>query len=393
METMISTQRALELIHEHVCVMEPVLLPLEEAFGLTLAEDVTSSVDVPSFVQSNMDGYAFAFEVGATSYVLAGEVAAGQFPDMTLERGQAVRIFTGSPLPYGADTVVMQEKVQVISDQLLLPEEGILKGEHVRQPGSEIASGTVVLEKGSIISPAAAGILASVGENRVKVYPRPLVGILVTGNELQKPGQKLEKGQIYESNSYTLVAALQQLHIKTVITYAHDAPEEIEKQIRYLLKGNDMVLITGGVSVGTYDFTWEALERCGVKTIFHRVRQKPGKPLLFGMKDAIPVFGLPGNPGSVLTCFYEYVRPAIQTLTNQNCLLQEIVAPTAQDIVTPVGLTCYLKGYYNGETVIPLSGQESYKVSPYARANCLIVVPEQSPGIAAGSPVSIHLIP
>lgn len=393
METMISTQRALELIQEHVHGMEPVLLPLEESFGLSLAEDVTSSVDVPSFVQSNMDGYAFAFEESTTTYVLAGEVAAGQFPDMTLERGQAVRIFTGAALPPGSDTVVMQERAREASGHLVIPDDGTRRGEHVRQIGAEIEKGALVLEKGSIISPAAAGILASVGENRVKVYPRPLVGILVTGNELQKPGQKLEKGQIYESNSHTLVAALQQLHIKTVIAYAQDAPEEIEKQIRYLLKGCDMVLITGGVSVGAYDFTLEALEHCGVRTVFHRVRQKPGKPLLFGMKGAIPVFGLPGNPGSVLTCFYEYVRLAIQTLINQNCLLQEIVAPTAQDIVTPVGLTCYLKGYYNGETVIPLSGQESYKVSPYARANCLIVVPEQSPGIAAGSPVSIHLIP
>jgi molybdopterin molybdotransferase len=287
----------------------------------------------------------------------------------------------------------MQEKVKVVSGRLMLPEEVIHKGEHVRLPGSEIASGTVVIEKGTIISPAAAGILASVGAINAKVYPRPKVGILVTGSELQKPGQTLEKGQIYESNSYTLLAALHQLHIDGVLAYAKDDPEEMESQIRTILQQCDLLLITGGVSVGTYDYTCQALEKCGVSLVFHKVRQKPGKPLLFGMKEKIPVFGLPGNPGSVLTCFYEYVIPAIERLTLQKCILKALDSPLSHDISKPRALTCFFKGYFDGKTATVLSGQESFKMASYNQANCLIMVPEEIEGCAVRDLVKIHLIP
>jgi molybdopterin molybdotransferase len=393
METMISAEKALALIREQVQCMDAVVLPLEKTFGLALAEDVVSSISVPSFVQSNMDGYAFAYEEGTYSYEITGEVAAGQFPDFTLQRGEAIRIFTGAPLPNGADTVVMQEKVQVVSGRLILPEEGIHKGEHVRLPGSEIAAGTVLVEKGTIISPAAAGMIASVGVQNIKVYPKPKVGILVTGNELQRPGQRLEKGQIYESNSYTLLAALHQLHMEAMLANAKDDPEEMESQISTLLQQCDLVLITGGVSVGTYDYTRQALENCGVSIAFHKVRQKPGKPLLFGMKETIPVFGLPGNPGSVLTCFYEYVSPAIERLTFQKCALKSQDAPLSHDISKPRALTCFFKGYFDGKTATVLSGQESFKMASYNQANCLIMVPEEINGCMSGDLVKIHLIP
>ena len=394
METMISAGQALELIKMNVMPLDAVTVNLKEAGALALAADIISTISIPAFAQSGMDGYAFAWDENRTSYTLCGEVAAGSEQPFVVQPGTAVRIFTGAAVPEGADTVLMQEKATLESGQLVLPAEKIKKGEHVRPIGSEIICGSRALEKGTMLRPASIGFLAGIGVEEVTVYPKPTIGILVTGNELQKPGMPLRHGQVYESNSYALSAALQQLQMEQVkIVQAPDNLEQLTEQLTLLLKEADMVLVTGGVSVGDYDFTLSAMEGSGVTPIFHKVKQKPGKPLLFGKKDRQLVFGLPGNPASVLTCFYTYVLPAIGWLMGRDTALQQLQVPLLHDFRKPEGLTHFLKAFYDGTGATLQTGQESYKLSSFATANCLAVFPEQCGAVEAGSLIQIQMIP
>ncbi len=393
METLISVEYARKLICDNIVPLSAVTLALEETNQLILAEAIIANMDMPAFPQSNMDGYAFEYQEGKTKYILTGEVAAGADQPFRFEKGSAIRIFTGAPIPAGADTVLMQEKAKVESGYLILPETGIQQGDHVRSVGADIKMGHQVLPSQTTVTPAIIGLLASIGIHQLPVYPMPKIGILVTGNELQKPGMPLGYGQVYESNSYTLAAALNQLQIKDItIVAAKDDLSQLTTQLNHLLELSDMVLITGGVSVGDYDFTLQAMKQSGVTTIFHKVKQKPGKPLLFGKKGNQIVFGLPGNPASVLSCFYEYVLPAIGLLSQRNIALKKLEVPLAHDFKKTEGLTHFLKAIYQHDKVTILTGQESFKLSAFVSANCLVVLPEQGSQFNAGDLVTIHLL-
>jgi molybdopterin molybdotransferase len=394
METMITVARAWTLIKEHVMTLATVKVNLKEAGGLVLAQDIIASKDVPSFSQSNMDGYTFCFNENNQPYTIVGEVAAGASQIKAIEKGTAVRIFTGALVPEGADTVLMQEKAKIDGVVLTVLDEKIKKGDHVRAIGSEIKKGERALTKGMILKPAAIGFIAGMGIEKVMVYPAPRIGILVTGNELQTVGSDLKEGQVYESNSYTLMAALEALNIKEIkVKQVKDDLVQITNELNSLIKETDIVLMTGGVSVGDYDFTLMAFDNCQVKTVFHKIKQKPGKPLLFGLKAEKIIFGLPGNPSSVLTCFYEYVLPAIEKLTYQTVSLKAIQAPIAHTFKKLQGLTHFAKAMYDGENVTLLTGQESYKLASYAVANCLGILPEEAEEITKGTILHIHLLP
>ena len=394
METMITVEEALQLINKQVSPLKPVQIDLKDAVGLTMAEDIFADLSIPAFPQSSMDGYAFAYEEGATTYTIVGEVAAGNHHLLTIEKGTAVRIFTGAAVPSGADTVLMQEKAQVTSGQLVVLDEKLKQGNNVRPIGAEMDKGSVALTKGTLLSPAAIGFLAGIGIDKVIVYPKPKVGILVTGNELQMPGSPLTYGQVYESNSYTLIAALHQMQLNQIkVLYAPDDLEQLTNRLNELLADCDVVLITGGVSVGDYDFTLASFQQCKVHPVFHKIKQKPGKPLLFGKKESKLIFGLPGNPASVLTCFYEYVLPAIGLLMQINCSLRKIEVPIQHDFNKPIGLTQFLKAVYDGKGVSVQTGQESFKLSSYAKANCLAIFPEQCSQVSVGEIITIHLLP
>jgi molybdopterin molybdotransferase len=394
METMITVEEALQLINKQVSPLKPVQIDLKDAVGLKMAEDIFADLSIPAFPQSSMDGYAFAYEEGATTYTIVGEVAAGNHHLLTIEKGTAVRIFTGAAVPSGADTVLMQEKAQVTSGQLVVLDEKLKQGNNVRPIGAEMDKGSVALTKGTLLSPAAIGFLAGIGIDKVIVYPKPKVGILVTGNELQMPGSPLTYGQVYESNSYTLIAALHQMQLNQIkVLYAPDDLEQLTNRLNELLADCDVVLITGGVSVGDYDFTLASIQQCKVHPVFHKIKQKPGKPFLFGKKESKLIFGLPGNPASVLTCFYEYVLPAIGLLMQINCSLKKIEVPIQHDFNKPIGLTQFLKAVYDGKGVSVQTGQESFKLSSYAKANCLAIFPEQCSQVSAGEIITIHLLP
>ena len=393
---MISVTAAKELIQKNSIPLPPVQCKLGTGIGKILAADIFSPLDIPAYPQSSMDGYAISFDSWkATGELdLFGEIAAGRGDTFQLPAGKAVRIFTGAPVPPGADTVIMQEKCRVADDQLFI-EDGLLKkGDNVRPTGSEISSGALALEKGTLLTPAAIGFLAGIGITDINVYPSPAVSIIVTGNELQTPGNPLGYGQVYESNSLSLSAALSQASITNPNVYrVEDQLEALAKTLEYALEHSDIVLLTGGISVGDYDFTLKATQQCGVETIFHKIKQKPGKPILFGRKGSKLVFGLPGNPASVLTCFYEYVLEAIGILQNRNIALRQEFVPLARPYKKSAGITHFLKGLLVEDTVHSLDAQESYKLNSFAKSNCLILIPENSTECQAGEFVEIHRLP
>jgi molybdopterin molybdotransferase len=393
---MISVAEAKKIITDTISVLQPINLPLQQAAGLTLAEDVYATIDIPAFPQSSMDGYAFSFNDWQKKMELkvVGEVAAGSEQVFEIKQGNVARIFTGAAVPPGADTVVMQEKIELIGDVLMINDEKLQPGSNVRPKGSEIKAGTIALEKDRVLTPAAMGFLAGIGISNAKVYPNPAITIVITGNELQQPGNLLQHGQVYESNSFALKAALRELQIENIaVLFATDKAEVVAATLQKALQQSDVILLTGGISVGDYDFVLQAANECEVEKLFHKVKQRPGKPLYFGKKGGKLVFGLPGNPASVLTCFYEYVEPAVKKMSKQKTGIQVTHASLAASFNKASGLTHFLKGYYDGKTVTALHAQESYRLSSFANANCLIKIEEAVTVCDKGEPVEIHLLP
>lgn len=401
---MISVDTAKSLIQENTKPLPLHKVTLAIAAGYTLGVDVYATIDIPAFQQSSMDGYAIRFQDSSISLDINGEMQAGTDQQFSLSPGQAARIFTGAPLPDGADTVVMQEKVQINNGKLIISDPYLAAGQHVRNKGAEAKSGELAMVKGSKLTPAAIGFLAGLGFTDVEIYRAPAVGIIATGKELQQPGQDLSFGQVYESNSYSLTAALELAQINKINFYsADDNLEELTAVLQEALKNNDVVLLTGGVSVGDYDFVLRAAEQCAIEQIFHKVKQKPGKPLYFGKKDDKVVFGLPGNPSSVLSCFYQYVLPALEILMNykSNVALKDQLSSSLKtslttlthECVKPAGLTHFLKAHFADGKVTPLNAQESFRMSSFAQANCMIELEEEETVYPKGATVKIYLFP
>ncbi|MGY4385009.1 molybdopterin molybdotransferase [Pedobacter sp. UYP24] len=391
---MISVDEAKALVLNNVSRLSPLKMKLSEAGGHVMASDVIGEFDIPAFRQSSMDGYAFNFNEVAETLLVCGEMAAGTPAPFTIARKTASRIFTGGPLPDGADTVVMQEKVELAAGFISILDNNLIAGGNVRGIGTELKKGDLAMPKGSYLSPAAIGFLAGIGISEVMVYPKPRVAIITTGKELQQPGKDLAFGQVYESNSYSLRAALQCEGITNITLFnADDDLDVVKKVISSALENNDVILLTGGVSVGDYDFVVEASKLCGISQYFHNVKQKPGKPLYFGKKGNQLVYGLPGNPSSVLSCYYNYVLPALKILANKENDDVEITAVLTHAYNKPVGLTHFLKGTYKDGMATPLNAQESFRLSSFAKANCLIRLEEDQDCFQAGDQVYILLMP
>jgi molybdopterin molybdotransferase len=260
--------------------------------------------------------------------------------------------------------------------------------------GSEVRSGSLALSKGQRVSPASVGFLAGFGITTVDLFRNPRVKIIVTGNELQAPGKPLGFGQVYESNSYALCSALQQMGIEDIeVFHSGDQLEELSNILAVCLDTAEMVLLTGGVSVGDYDFTLKAAENCGIDAVFHKIRQRPGKPIFFGTKGEKLVFGLPGNPASVLTCFYEYVTIALEKMNHCPAELKKIWLPLSAPFNKAAGLTHFLKGFYEEDKVTVLDAQESYRMHSFARANCLVRINEEKTSCLQGELMEVHILP
>jgi molybdopterin molybdotransferase len=392
---MISVNEAKQIILQSALMKKSNIIPLSEAFGLVNSEDVIASTDIPNFAQSSMDGYALKFSDKDQPLSVIGEMAAGASKQLAISTNEASRIFTGAPLPENANTVVMQEKIRLENEKMLIIEdENLSEGLNVRPKGAEVKKGDVAMTEGTYLSAAAIGFLAGIGCAEISVYIPPKVAIILTGNELQDPGNPLEFGQVYEANSFQLKAVLNQTGIKNIEVFrAEDDPKELHKVLENAIENNDVVLLNGGVSVGDYDFVTEVANTCGVEEKFHKIRQKPGKPLFFGTKGNKLVFGLPGNPSSSLTCFYEYVIPALEKVMGLPSGVTEIKANVTHHYPKPAGLTHFLKAFYSNGKVTPLHAQESFRLHSFAQANCFIVLPEESLGCEENEEVTVHLLP
>ena len=393
-QEMVSVSEAKAIIKIHAHFVRTGIKTLSEALGYAVAEQVISKNNIPGFRQSSMDGYAVKFEDRNNRLEIVGEMRAGKQSDVTLLSGQAMRVFTGAPIPAGADTVVMQERVYREGNWITVADEQLTLGIHVREKGSEAAKGKVALAQGTVLTPAALGFLAGLGCEKLLIFEPPKVAIIVTGDELQKLGQPLSFGQVYESNSIQLRAALQKAGIETVkVFHAADDPAALEEILGQALLASDLVLLVGGVSVGDYDFVVQSAFAQSVRPHFHKVKQKPGKPLFFGTKDETVIFGLPGNPSSALTCFYLYVLPAIDRMMQRPDSVCYSQAVTTVDYPKNSGLTHFIKAHLTDGQVLPLHAQESYRLQSYAQANCLLVIPEESTGIVAGEEVQVIVLP
>ncbi|MDR6760079.1 molybdopterin molybdotransferase [Flavobacterium sp. 2755] len=373
---MIKVEDAIAIIEANSKKMSTKLIQVSKALGYVLAEKVISPINMPPFRQSAMDGYAFTHSI-RHQYDIIGTSQAGDHSNIKLKNTEAIRIFTGAFVPDNADTVVMQEHVMANKDSILIatmPE----KLSNVRPKGEQIAKDEVVFEANTLITPAAIGFLACLGITEVEVYKKPKVAILVTGNELVQPGKKLKKGKIFESNSFMLEAALETIGIKKTKVYrVKDNLKATKKALKSILKKYDVVLISGGISVGDYDFVKEALLQNGVQELFYKINQRPGKPMFFGSKNETLVFALPGNPASSLTNFYIYVSPAIKNkLGFSEIHKTKVVRKLNSDIKNTTGKTLFLKAKYDETNVTVLDGQSSAMLNTFAVANSLLIVPE-----------------
>ena len=392
MKEFVAVQEAKEILQGLSLSGEKVQLPLQKALGYWIASPIHAPMQVPSFDNSGMDGYAFAWEDGGDSRQLAQVVQAGTFPDFTLQPGTAVRIFTGAPVPKGADTIVQQEWVRVEGDRIFFELGKLTQGMNLRRAGSQCEQGQLILQEGTRITPGTLGLLASLGVEEVSVFAAPQVSIILTGDEVVEVGQALQPGQIYNANGPALLGYLSQLGISAVKVYkVKDDPNEVIRVIGEALASSDVLLITGGISVGDFDFVKEGLAENGVKTLFYKVKQKPGKPLLAGVKGSKLVFALPGNPASVLTCFMQYVKPSLgQWMGNPAAWEQACSFPLATNWEKQVKLTVFLKARLVAGVVEVLPGQESFNLLSFGSADGLIEIREDQQALKEGALVSFY---
>ncbi len=393
---MISVEEAKKHIVDFSPRLKSISLNVSESFGYVLSENVVSLIDMPPFPQSAMDGYALGNgpKTGESKFRLIGEVAAGSSVPYDLKAGECVRIFTGAAVPESATAVVQQEWIERDGDAVILQRE-VAEMMHIRPKGEQMKTGEVALEKGTLITPGTIGFLHMLGITSVNVYAKPKTTILITGNELVEPGTGLNHGQIFESNSRMLISALQREGTDSESHRISDSLDETIEIIGNALETNDLIIITGGISVGDHDHVGMALAELGVKEVFYKVAQKPGKPLFFGTKDGKAVFALPGNPAASLTCFYEYVLSLLQKFYGRKdvCLPSFQLPLAEQNSIRPLGRAQFLKATVQSGSVEILEGQSSAMLNTFALANALVYVEANCEPKSAGDLVEVHLLP
>jgi molybdopterin molybdotransferase len=372
---------------------------LRQALDRVLAEEVVSSRDVPAHTNAAMDGYAVraADLMPDTEVTLAliGDAFAGHPFAGGLSEGQCVRIMTGAPLPQGADTVLMQERVQRDGCQVKVG-PGHRHGENVRQAGEDIARGSIVLEPGRRLVPADLGLIASLGIAEVLVRRRPRVAFLSTGDELRSVGQPLGPGEIYDSNRYTLYGMLRHLGAEIIdLGVVRDDTETLRHALSDAAEQADFVITSGGVSVGEADFVKQVLGELG-RAEFWKIAMKPGRPLTFGRLGDTWFFGLPGNPVAVMVTFYQFVQPALTCLAGGRAELPLLVKASCQSrLRKKPGRTEFQRGVLehdgNGELRVTLTGKQGSGIlRSMSQANCFIVLPHESGPVEPGDAVLVQ---
>ncbi|MDZ7269203.1 MAG: molybdopterin molybdotransferase MoeA [candidate division KSB1 bacterium] len=398
---MIPLQQAVELVMQNTGRLPAETVDLLQAAGRVLAEEIISDRDQPPFARSSMDGYALrAADVAPAPVQLqvVGFIPAGTFPDFQIQQGQAAKIMTGAPLPAGADSVQMIEKTRPAAGDRVEVLEAVPPGHNVSPQGSEAAAGQVVARAGSFVSPAVIGLLAAVGKSRVRVYRRPAVAIIATGDELVEIDQTPKLGQIRNSNSFALAAQVARLGATARLW---GMARDQQQQIRELLQRGlacEVVVLTGGVSMGDLDLVEDVFQELGLQIHFNKVAVKPGKPVVFATCGDKLVFGLPGNPVSAATTFELLVRPAIRKLMGFSVYSNQIVAAQLEAPIINRSQREYYApatAWYDGRQfrVRPLASKGSGDQVTYAQSNCYLICPREVVELHAGETVRVMLRP
>lgn len=399
---MISPAQAQRLVFGHCAPLGTVAVAIDDSLGHVLAEDVHARFPLPPFDNSAMDGYAVRSDDtrGASSrrpvrLAMTDPVFAGDVRRRVLRVGETSPITTGAALPRGADAIIPIEDAIVESRSLEVGHR-VPRGRHVRRAGAEKGRGALVLGRGSFVGPGAIACLATVGRARVRVIRKPRVSVIATGDETVSPGQRLLRGQIYDSNTHALAALLRAARVDPVrVRAVGDSAGALSNAVAAALNASDVLVVAGGVSVGERDLLRPTLGRLGVREVFWRVRQKPGKPLYFGVKGKKVVFGLPGNPASVYTCFCVYVYPALKKLSGVRLFGLPVEERRLEGAVErDAARWRFLKAAVSPKgRVAVLPGQASHMVVSLARTDRLIVVPPGSGSLAEGARVKTYRLP
>lgn len=394
---MLSVEEARALVMGLVTPLAAADLTLADLLGRVLAEDIVATQDMPPFAASTVDGFALVVADMNPRRRLIGEQTAGQMHNLTVTPGTVARITTGAPVPQGADAVVMVEHTEERDGHVIVHEMDLRPGANIRPIGQDIATGDLVLKQGLVLGPAEIGVVATLGRATARVIPPPTVGVLSTGDELVEPGAPPGRGQIRDSNRYALMAAVRQAGgVPLDLGIARDEPGDLERRVRQGLTEADVLVTSGGVSMGHLDLVKPLLERLG--TIhFGRLRMKPGKPLTFATVGDKPVFALPGNPVSSLVSFDLFVRPVLRRLQGY----VDVDRPMwrvrlLHDVRHDPDRAEYQRAFARregGEWVAATTGfQGSSRLMSMVGANALIVLPVGVGNVSAGEIVDAVLL-
>ncbi len=379
-------------------VDEQETVKLQNALLRTLAVDVVSPINVPAQDNSAMDGYALRFTdvaKGSTEFKIIGKAYAGHAYDGTVSINECIRIMTGAPIPAGCDCVVMQEQAELTDDRIRIG-PGHRSGQNIRRSGEDISRGTIVLTRGQLIRPAEMGLLASLGLTEVTVYRKLRVALFSTGDEIQQPGAPLATGHIYDSNRYSLLGLLNELNIEVLdMGNIPDDPGSIRNVLQTASIKADVIITSGGVSVGEADYIKQLLQELG-EVVFWKIAMKPGRPLAYGKIGSCHFFGLPGNPVAVMVTFMQFVRDALLILMGQSAVTHfTFQAVCTSPIRKLPGRTEFQRGILTQDAqgqlhVCTTGNQGSGILSSMSRANCFIVLPAEQGSVAEGSIVSVQ---
>ena len=401
--SMIPVQEALDKILSKIQFKGVEKIPLDQALGRVMAEDVVSRINNPPLDNSAMDGYALiagdiqsATPENPVKLEMVEEIAAGYTAKGTLKPGQTMRIMTGAPIPPGADAVLMQEDTQKDGDSILCLDRADVE-ENIRRAGEDIKIGESVLKKGTTLSPAHIGMLAVIGRSQIAVSQRPTVSILSTGDEILELDESPQGPQIFNSNGHMLAAQIKSAGgIPIYLGIAKDTEKDLMEKFEWALKA-DIVVSSGGVSVGDYDLVKSTLQKMGQDMLFWKVAMKPGKPLAFGRIGKTPIFGLPGNPVSSFVSFEQFVRPSLRKVLGCSDLSHKTVqAKLTRTITKKPGRLHFLSSivsWADGEyTVTPAGEQGSGILKSAANANGLLIFPLEAEEIKQGQEVAVQLL-
>ena len=399
----VEVEQALGIVLGSVSPLAREIRPLLDCLGSVLAEEVPADMDIPPFDNSAMDGYAVmaADTAGATpekpvSLRVIADLPAGYPPPALVRSGEAVRIMTGAPMPSGTDAVVRTEEVER-GDGTVLISKPVPSGNDLRRAGEDVRKGEVILRQGIPLRPAEIGMLATLGRTRAQVVRTPRVAVLATGDELVAPDEPVTPGKIRNSNLYSISAQVKACGGEPLpLGVARDTAAELEARIRQGIIGADMLLTSGGVSVGDYDVVKTVLARMG-EILFWRVKMRPGSPVTFGRIAGKPMFGLPGNPSASMVAFEQFVRPAILKMSGRTRLRRRQVEATLEEgVKNRVGVRNFVRAIATEEKgewrVRPAGSQGSGILRTMVQANSILVIPETVARLQPGDRATVQML-